>query len=125
MALAKPDPVARKGYSPQCPECGNTRSLTLACGWSEPDDDFLRYRACENCGERFATVEVVIPTSSFYRLDYRGRIYRRLYWRRRLGKGITTIPAKYHESDLLKVIVSVTPWRKRAQPPPRSGPPQG
>ena len=114
MALGRPNP-SRKGYAPQCPECGNTRAKTHGGGWSEPNDDYLRYRQCENCGNRFATVEVVVPDTTFYRLDYRGRLYRRLNWRRNTGKGLMTIPAKYHESDRLYVSVKVVPWRKGAK----------
>ena len=98
-----------KGYGPPCPYCGDIRSSRLTNGWSEPDDHYLRYKRCDGCAERFATVEVVVPPdrTSFFRLDYHGRELRRERWRRKYAK--TLQRQKVQKSDQLQVFVKVYP----------------
>ena len=98
-----------KAHGPSCPECGSTRSRSMNRGWSEPDDNFLRHRYCEECDCRFVTVEVVVPTedTTFYRLDYRGREWRRENYRAKYSKTKHRLPIQH--SDLLTVKIKVTP----------------
>lgn len=98
-----------KAVGPPCPECGDTNSRSLQRGWSEPNDDFLRYRGCGNCGIKFVTAEVVVPTdlTTFYRLDYRGREWRRENWRAKHAKGDRRLPVQ--RSDQLHVTIRVVP----------------
>lgn len=100
-----------KGYGPPCPFCGHIRSTRITNGWSEPHDNYLRYKRCDGCAERFATIEVVIPPNrtSFFRLDYHGRELRRERWRRKYAKTIQRqVPQK---SDQVFVSVRVVPSR--------------
>jgi hypothetical protein len=98
-----------KSVGPQCPECGDTASRSLQRGWSEPNDNFLRRRECKNCGVRFVTAEVVVPTdeTTFYRLDYRGREWRRENWRSKYAKSGRRLPVQ--RSDQLQITVKVKP----------------
>jgi hypothetical protein len=101
---------AIKGYGPACPHCGSIRSHCMENGWSEPDDDYLRRKRCNQCGETFVTVEKAIPVgrSSFYRLDYRGRHNRREHYRTRLSKTKRRLPNLTKASDQLHVSIRVT-----------------
>lgn len=105
----RPRFAATKTVGPQCPECGSTSSRSVERGWSEPDDHFLRKRKCLGCAMVFATAEVVIPPtlSTFHRLDYRGREWRRTHYRRRYAKTDIRLPVRH--SDYLKVNVRVIP----------------
>lgn len=51
-----------------CPACGSVRVRALAWG-STDEDQPLRHRACEDCGERFTSIEVVVPGFTLYQLD--------------------------------------------------------
>lgn len=101
----------KKGNGPACPECGCILSRRIGCGngWSEPNDDYLRYKRCVECGTTFCTVEVVVPPeeTTFYRLDYHGRELRRDRWRRQEAKSDVRLPTQ--RSDLLYVSVRVVP----------------
>ena len=98
-----------KAVGPQCPECGSTHSSSLQRGWAEPNDDYIRRRECAECGVRFVTVEVVVPTdeTTFYRLDYRGREWRRENYRVKYSKTRRRLPVQH--SDFLLVSVKVKP----------------
>lgn len=101
--------MPNKAVGPPCPECGDTESRSIQRGWSEPDDNFLRRRACKNCGVRFVTAEVVVPTedTTFYRLDYRGREWRRENYRAKYSKTKRRLPVQ--RSDQLHIKVRVVP----------------
>jgi hypothetical protein len=110
----KPRQVVRramphKAVGPPCPECGDTNSKSMQRGWSDPDDHFLRKRICQNCRVGFVTAEVVVPTeqTTFYRLDYRGREWRRENYRRRYAKTDLRLPIQ--NSDQLHVTIKVIP----------------
>ena len=100
-----------KGYGPPCPFCGDTKSSRIHNGWSEPDDHYLRYKRCNECGEKFTTVEAVVPPerTTFFRLDYHGRELRRERWRRRYAK--TDQRQRPQKSDKLHVTVKIYPSR--------------
>lgn len=102
--------VAIKGYGPACPFCGSIRSTCKENGWSEPDDNYLRRKRCNGCGETFTTAEVVVPPgrSTFYRLDYRGRHSRRRYYRERKSITKRQLPNRTQPSDQLHISVRVT-----------------
>lgn len=97
-----------KGYGPPCPHCGDIKSTRIKNGWSEPHDNYLRYKSCANCGEKFTTVEVTVPPddTTFYRLDYVNRAYRREMWRRIHGK-TGKWQAIYRKPDQLFVTLKV------------------
>ena len=103
----------KKGIGPSCPDCGHTESATITRGWSTPDDLPLRHRKCVGCDLSFVTVETIVPTehTSFYRLDYRGRMYRREYYRKNKAK--TNVRFAGQPSDELTVSVRVTPKVQR------------
>lgn len=107
---------AIKGYGPGCPFCGSIRSTCLENGWSEPDDNYLRHKRCNECDEKFVTAEVVIPPgrSTFYRMDYRGRHNRRRYYRERKSKTKKQLPNRTQPSDQVHVSVRVTTQGSRA-----------
>jgi hypothetical protein len=107
---------AVKGYGPACIHCGSIRSTCLENGWSEPDDDYLRRKRCNQCGETFVTVETAIPVgrSTFYRLDYRGRHNRREHYRTRLSKTKRRLPNLTKASDQLHVSIRITTTPSRA-----------
>lgn len=98
-----------KAVGPQCPECGSTTSRSLERGWSEPDDYFLRRRRCRECSTQFVTVEATIPAgvTTFYRLDYRGREWRREHYRAKYAKTDRRLPVAH--SDYLKLSIRVIP----------------
>lgn len=98
-----------KGWGPSCPHCGHIKSSRMGNGWSEPNDDYLRYKKCDGCGEKFVTVEVIIPPDSttFYRLDHHGRRMRRERWRRRFSKTGRHIKSHEERSDQLFIRVRV------------------
>ena len=102
----------KKGIGPSCPDCGHTESSTITRGWSTPDDLPLRHRKCVGCELSFVTVETIVPLdeTSFYRLDYRGRIYRREYYRRHKAKSNVRFAGQ--PSDELTVTVKVKPTRQ-------------
>ena len=108
-ARASARTMPTKAVGPPCPECGDTNSRSMQRGWSEPEDHFLRYRYCQNCGVRFVTAEVIVPTeeTTFYRLDYRGREWRRENWRAKHAKTGQRLPVQH--SDQLHVKVRVIP----------------
>lgn len=83
-------------------------------GWSTPHDYYLRGKRCGNCEATFVTAEVVVDGSTLWRLDDRGRQYRREYYRRTKGKskGAIRQPGKYRGSDELFVTTKVIPWKK-------------
>lgn len=99
-----------KGLGPACPHCGSIRTRRISNGWSEPDDHYLRYKVCTSCRKRFVTVEAVVPPdkTTFYRLDYIGRQWRREHWRRMYGKTGRWLGGR-RRSDELKVKVTVKP----------------
>lgn len=99
-----------KGYGPGCPSCGAIRSTCLENGWSEPNDNYLRRKRCNECDETFITAEVVVPSerTTFYRLDYRGRHYRRQRYREIYAKTTRQLPQNTRASDQLHVSIRVT-----------------
>jgi hypothetical protein len=103
---------AQKGYGPPCPHCGHivSRRAGRGNGWAEPNDDYLRYKVCVGCEERFTTVEVVVPPdkTTFARLDYAGREANRERWRR-LHATTTKWFGARSDSDRLYVTVKVVP----------------
>lgn len=106
-----------KGAGPSCPHCGNTKAHRMENGWSEPEEHYLRYKKCDNCGEKFTTAEVVVPPdqTTFYRLDGEGRRYRREYWRKHYSKVGNRLRGKEKASDLLFIKVRVQPSVKVPQ----------
>ena len=98
-----------KNVGPGCPDCGSVNSYSVERGWSEPDDHFLRRRRCNECAGTFVTAEVLVPTdeTSFYRLDYRGREWRRENYRRQHAK--TAKRLRPRPADKLFVNVRVKP----------------
>lgn len=117
MRQPRPSPRAMptKNVGPPCPECGDTSSRSRNRGWSEPDDNFLRHRSCDNCGIRFVTAEVVVPTeeTTFYRLDYRGREWRRENWRAKHSKTSRRLPIQHSDQLFIKVRVQPNPALER------------
>lgn len=115
--FAKPikKPMPTKAVGPPCPECGDTNSRSLQRGWSEPDDNFIRRRACQQCGVRFVTAEVVVPTeeTTFYRLDYRGREWRRENYRAKYSKTNQRLPIQHSDQLIIKVRVVPNPALER------------
>lgn len=103
-----------KAIGPPCPECGDTESRSQQRGWSEPDDHFLRYRKCGNCDTKFVTAEVVVPleNTTFYRLDYRGREWRREHYRAKYARTNLRLPVA--GTDQLHITVDVVPHKRRA-----------
>ena len=96
-----------RGIGPACPACGHVRSTRISNGWSEPDDHYLRYKKCLGCKGTFTTIEVLVPAdrTTFYRLDYSGREYRREYWRKHNAK--TPLRLTTQGSDQIQVKVRV------------------
>lgn len=104
----------KKGYGPSCPFCGSVRSTRIKSGWSEPNDNYLRHKRCEECRETFVTVEALVEPgeTTFNRLNYYGRELRRAAYRRREAKTDMTRPDLIVKSDLVFVKVIV----RRARP---------
>lgn len=98
-----------KGIGPACPECGCVKSRRIGNGWSDPDDHYLRYKRCEECGAKFVTVEALVPLAqtTFYRLDHAGRTWRREYYRRRYAKTTKRNAQNMRDGDELSVTVRV------------------
>ena len=94
----------------ECPHCGSVRSRVKAIGYSdEPESYRIRYRRCIDCDETYTTAEVVVPGTTFYRLEPHHREKRRLAERDRYGY-IGEHPKKRVESDRVQITVKVKRW---------------
>jgi hypothetical protein len=107
--------MPNKAVGPACPECGSTSSNSVERGWSEPEDHFIRRRKCQECDVRFVTAEVVVPTedTTFYRLDYRGREWRRENYRVKYSKTKQRLPIQHSDQLFIKVRVAPNPALER------------
>ena len=90
----------RFATSPECPECGSTRTRARFTGIDE-DGRTIRLRICTDCDKRFGTVEVILPDSfSFRKTD--------TYRRRLRSKQV----AFYSSDRILMRAPSIIPGRK-------------
>lgn len=73
-----------KSISPACPECGDRYCLVSRSGGDDAGLS-IRERHCQNCDTQFPTVEVVVPGTTFQRLDVERATYQMLWLRDKRG----------------------------------------
>ena len=69
---------------PECPECGVKSGKAVRSG-TDQDGHPVRTRQCRDCGERYTTVEFVVPGVTFENLDVERKLYQKLHARQKRG----------------------------------------
>jgi hypothetical protein len=69
---------------PECPRCGIKSGKCIRSG-TDSDGHPVRTRECRDCGERYTTVEVVVPDTKFENLDVERKMYQKLHMREKRG----------------------------------------
>ena len=76
--------MSRKRLGPYCPYCHNDTGRAVDTG-NDSDGRFLRNRKCQGCGEKYTTVEIVIPDTPFRFIDVARKNYQKMWLRARRG----------------------------------------